>query len=197
MGPLFGAPLLLVEGDDDYRIWSQIPRHPGFRSSFAVIPCNGDEIYNYQTKLESLFGSLRDPQQGPAAFALLDGDKNIPEQCPQDNVKYLKLNCHEAENLYLSNEVLTKLGYTWAKAKEKIIENADSYGEHSGILRECDKWDTREVDVKNVINSLADILDDKKLIWTVRLGKTLGERKPVGQLADFLSAQLVDALWVP
>jgi ABC-type Mn2+/Zn2+ transport system ATPase subunit len=27
MGPLFGVPLLLVEGDDDYRIWSQVPRH--------------------------------------------------------------------------------------------------------------------------------------------------------------------------
>lgn len=27
MGPLFGAPLLLVEGDDDYRVWSQVPRH--------------------------------------------------------------------------------------------------------------------------------------------------------------------------
>ncbi len=27
MGPLFGVPILLVEGDDDYRIWSQVPRH--------------------------------------------------------------------------------------------------------------------------------------------------------------------------
>ncbi|EKD41710.1 MAG: hypothetical protein ACD_73C00566G0001, partial [uncultured bacterium] len=27
MGPLFSVPILLVEGDDDYRIWSQVPRH--------------------------------------------------------------------------------------------------------------------------------------------------------------------------
>ena len=35
MGPLFGVPLLLVEGDDDYRIWNEIPRH--HITSFAVI----------------------------------------------------------------------------------------------------------------------------------------------------------------
>src|SRR5687767_2265394 len=34
MGPLFGVPILLVEGDDDYRIWSQVPRH--HITSFAV-----------------------------------------------------------------------------------------------------------------------------------------------------------------
>src|SRR5262249_47138225 len=27
MGPLFSAPLLLTEGDDDYKVWSQAPRH--------------------------------------------------------------------------------------------------------------------------------------------------------------------------
>ncbi|MGH9198936.1 MAG: ATP-dependent nuclease, partial [Acidimicrobiia bacterium] len=46
MGPLFGVPLLLVEGDDDFRIWSQVPRYHAV--IFAVIPSNGDQINQYQ-----------------------------------------------------------------------------------------------------------------------------------------------------
>ncbi len=53
MGPLFGSPILLVEGDDDYRIWSQVPRH--HIVNLAVIPSNGDEIKHYQKTLESIF----------------------------------------------------------------------------------------------------------------------------------------------
>ena len=44
VGPLFGAPLLLVEGDDDHRIWSHVPRQPEHKEIFAVLPCDGDEI---------------------------------------------------------------------------------------------------------------------------------------------------------
>lgn len=77
MGPLFGVPLLLVEGDDDYRIWSQVPRH--HKISLAVIPCSGDEIDQYQKNLEQLFASLRDDTSKPAGFALIDGDKALPD----------------------------------------------------------------------------------------------------------------------
>lgn len=75
MGPLFGAPLLLVEGDDDYRIWSQVPRH--YVVDISVIPSNGEEIKRYQKALEQIFSSLRDDSNGPCGFALLDGDKFI------------------------------------------------------------------------------------------------------------------------
>ena len=45
MGPLFGTPLLLVEGDDDNRIWSQVPRH--HVAAMSVIPCEGQRISQY------------------------------------------------------------------------------------------------------------------------------------------------------
>lgn len=195
MGPLFGAPLLPVEGDDDYRIWSQVPRHPGYRHLFAAIPCDGEEIYKYQETLESLFESLRERGQRPAGYALLDGDKNIPSHCPQEHVRFLRLECKESENLYLVDEVLNKLGLTWAEAQERIIANAESYGEHAAILKACGNWDRRQDDIKKVINSIADILDPKKLHWTERVGKTLGSRTPLGQLSEFLGSDVVTALW--
>ena len=55
MGPLFNFPIILVEGDDDYRIWSEIPRHHVLQ--IAVIRCNGYEIFRYQQYLEKLFSS--------------------------------------------------------------------------------------------------------------------------------------------
>ena len=46
MGQLMGSPMLLVEGDDDAQIWTQVPRHHVV--DFAVLPCGGDEIKEYQ-----------------------------------------------------------------------------------------------------------------------------------------------------
>ncbi len=73
MGPLFGSPLLLVEGDDDYRIWSQVPRYHAV--NLSVIPCGGDEIKKYQRSLELVFSALREPGVGETGFALIDRDK--------------------------------------------------------------------------------------------------------------------------
>ena len=120
MGPLFGVPLLLVEGDDDYRIWSQVPRH--HIVSFSVIPTNGDEIKQYQKSLETILGALREPTT-PAGFALLDGDKPLPKpnaDSPQRHIGFIGLACHEAENLYLTDEVLEALGTDWNKASAAI-----------------------------------------------------------------------------
>jgi predicted ATP-dependent endonuclease of OLD family len=121
MGPLFGVPLLLVEGDDDYRIWSQVPRHHVV--NFAVIPSHGDEIFRYQKTLEKMFASLRD-DGSLAGFALLDGDKGKPaanEHTPQNHVRFIQLACHEAENLYLTDEVLAEIGTNWVDACAKIV----------------------------------------------------------------------------
>ena len=69
MGPLFGSPLLLVEGDDDQKIWSQVPRHHVI--DIAVMPCTGDTIKRYQAILDKLFSSLLGDGDGTVGFALL------------------------------------------------------------------------------------------------------------------------------
>lgn len=196
MGPLFGAPILLVEGDDDYRIWSQVPRH--HIASFSVIPSNGDEIKQYQKLLESIFSSLRENDDTPCGFALIDRDKPLPQpndHNPQKNIKYIQLSCHESENLYLADEVLEDMGTNWDKAKERIKERATHYGNKSSALSNVDTWDRRNEDIKVLINQIAEIIDPKSLQWTVRLGKVLGNAKPKGQLGDFLGESVVTALW--
>lgn len=196
MGPLFGSPILLVEGDDDYRVWSQVPRH--HITSFAVIPTNGDEIKKYQKSLEQIFASLRENDDFPCGYALLDGDKALPvpnEHNPQKNIRFIQLACHECENLYLSDEVLADLGTTWPQAIMKINEAAPKYGEKSATLASVSDWNRMTCDMKGVINQIAEILDPKRLHWTVRLGRVIGRERPIGQLANFLGTMTLDALW--
>lgn len=116
MGSLFSVPLLLVEGDDDYRIWSQVPRH--HRVNLAVIPSNGHEIFRFQETLERLFSSMC-TYQGPLGYALVDSDHSIPAPTgtnPQQFVPFLQLQCHEAENLFFADEVLAEMATTWPAA---------------------------------------------------------------------------------
>ena len=77
MGPLFGFPILLVEGDDDQRIWSEVPRSG--KVKIAVISCNGSEIHQHQEALEKLSSSLLNKSTEPAGYALLDGDVRKPQ----------------------------------------------------------------------------------------------------------------------
>jgi energy-coupling factor transporter ATP-binding protein EcfA2 len=196
MGPLFGAPLLLVEGDDDYRIWSQVPRHNVI--NVAVIPCNGDEIYRYQNRLEKIFSCLLDAKTTPSGYALLDGDKTLPNpsaENPQAHVRWVKLACRESENLYLTNEVLSNLGISWDEAWEKVKAESVNFGEKAEILASIDTWDRAQVDVKSVINEISKIIDKKNVVWTRRVGKCIGEHRPSGQIKDFLGESVVNALW--
>jgi hypothetical protein len=195
MGPLFGVPLLLVEGDDDYRIWSQVPRHHVV--SFSVIPANGDEIKQYQKSLETILGALREPAS-PAGFALLDGDKNLPgpsPDAPQNHIKFIGLACHESENLYLTEEVLKALGTDWKTASTTIAAKAKDFGKKAAALANAQKWDRKNVDVHQLIDQITQILDPKNVHWTIRVARAIGEKRPDGQLLEFLGVNVVNALW--
>lgn len=195
MGPLFGVPLLLVEGDDDYRIWSQIPRY--HVTSFSVIPTNGDEIRHYQRSLETIFAALRDATE-PAGFALLDGDKALPvpnPHSPQNHIKFIRLGCHEVENLFLTDEVLALLGTDWQQAAAAIEARASEFGSKAPILSIATDWDRRNVDIHDFMNEITKVLDPKNVHWTLRVARAIGERRPSGQLHDFLGADVVHALW--
>jgi hypothetical protein len=195
MGPLFGVPLLLVEGDDDYRIWSQVPRY--HVTSFSAIPTNGDEIKQYQKSLETILGALRESQE-PAGFALLDGDKELPQpnpDAPQKQIRFIKLACHEAENLFLTDEVLALLDTTWEKASSLISEKANQYGAKSTVLSNALGWDRKSVDIHDVINQITQILDPKNVHWTIRVARALGKERPSGNLLEFLGVDVANALW--
>jgi hypothetical protein len=196
MGPLFGAPILLVEGDDDYKVWSQVPRHG--KVALAVVPGSGESIKKCQRALEAVFSSLMSEER-TVGYALLDGDKAPPNpedsNHPQRFVRFVQLACHECENLYLTDEVLKELGLDWSKACASLAQKADDYGNKAELLRSAAEWDRKAVDIKKVIKEISWILDEKRVDWALRVGQHIGREKPSGQLAEFLGEGLVAALW--
>ena len=195
MGTLFSAPIMLVEGDDDYRIWVHVARSGNV--DICVLPCNGDEIINYRKTLENMFAALSE-NANFRGIALLDGDKSLPiphPNSPQNHVPFVQLQCHESENLYLTDELLAELGHTWKTAIAKIFNESTNYGNKADDLKCIGEIDRQNADIKNIINEIADILDPKKLVWTVRLGKFIGKSKPTGMLESFIGTGVVSALW--
>lgn len=197
MGPLFGIPLLLVEGDDDYRIWSHVPR--GSITKFAVLPSNGDEIRSHQRTLEKVFAALRGPNPTkPAGFALIDCDKGKPTpsaDAPQEHIRFIQLSCRESENLYLSDDVLTSVGTTWKAVCDRAVKDAATFGEKADALRNVAGMCRKSGDFKSIINQLEQVADNKKVPWTMRVGQLLGRARPTAQLADFLGPEVLEALW--
>jgi len=196
MGPLFSVPLLLVEGDDDYRIWSQVPRH--HVAKLSAIPCGGNEIKEYQRTLERMFAALRETATAEAGFALIDADKGKPvasPEHPQSHIRYIQLACRESENLYLADETLAALGLTWAEAVPKIVAAAPRFGAKETKLAAVQQWNRKDTDIKDVIDQLTQILDPKNVHWTIRIARAVGTQKPTGQLAEFLSDEVIAALW--
>jgi predicted ATPase len=195
IGALFSHPILLVEGSDDYLVWSQVPRHGIV--SLSVVPCEGDAIKSQQKLLEQIFASMHSAPQ-ELGYALLDKDVSKPSSSshPQDFVPFIQLNCRELENLYLTDTVLQKLGYSsWEEAKQVIKEEAHNFGDKAERLKKCDLWNRQNEDIKELINEIARILDKQNLSWTLRLGKIIGERRPDGMLAEYLGKEVMDKFW--
>lgn len=192
MGPLFGAPVLLVEGDDDYRVWVQVARSG--LVNLCVLPCNGDEIKAYRKTLERMFDALSENVQ-LRGYALVDGDKYPDDKPDAKYVPVVRLGCREIENLYLTDEVLEVLGYNWDTACTLIEQKAGNYGEKAGALTKIRTIDRRNDNLKPIIHQVAEALDPKGLLWTVRLGKILGQGRPSGMLADFIGSEVISAVW--
>lgn len=196
MGPLFGVPLLLVEGDDDYRIWSQVPRY--HRVSISVLPSGGQKILSHQRSLERVLNALRDADGRKSGYALVDGDKGKPSQnaeTPQKHIEFIQLNCHESENLFLTNEVLEGMGHTWESAQKAIKKEAKRFGAKKKNILAVMGCDRQKADLKGVIEPLSLILDPKSIHWTVRVAAAIGKARPSGQVADFLGDEVINALW--
>lgn len=195
MGPLFSSPLLLVEGDDDYRIWSEAARL--HKIKLAVIPCSGSDIDNYRKTLEKLFRALLDNPSGPSGFVLKDRDETGPITHDQTalHVRTLKLKCREGENMYLTDEVLSSMETNWENVQTEINRLASSFGAKEQRLRALTGQDRKEVDLKGLMEQLSKIIDVKNVDWRIRVGRLIGQQKPVGQIAEFLGQDVIDALW--
>jgi hypothetical protein len=207
--PIFGAhplsnvfnnsPILLVEGEDDERIWQQAGRSS--RGRIKVWPCAAGDVQSldeYEDTVSSIIDAVYDDAK---AYSLRDRDEEQYDISDKTNVIRCRLNCKAAENLILSDDVLSLLGTTWAEMQTRITDWIDRNPEHSknGFMTVfAGSFDRRNANLKEIRLILMDLAGSNKP-WEVAVGQgiaalTTASSREDGGLADFLGSKIINAL---
>ncbi len=208
--PIFGAhplsnafnesPILLVEGEDDARIWQQAVRSSN--GKLRIYPCpagNVQSLSDYETKVSSIAEAIYD---SPKAFSIRDGDGNCDALEPVGCVKRFRLNCKAAENLLLTDDVLVQAGSNWIEIQSRITDWIAANSNHQYFEEvqafQAQGFDRRNFNLKNIRNILVSLINTKP--WEFLVGQTIGNLQKAtanrhdGSLVDFLGSEFVDQL---
>lgn len=184
------SPILLVEGEDDELVWQHAIRNSGQNKliKFHIINTESkDEMKKYEKLISNIASKLFD---SPKVYEIRDSDNTQGVLDDIDFIKRSKLNCHEIENLILSNEVLAELGYssyTDALVKLKSEYNTcrlQNNTNHDSTCKICkvitdlanDTFDRFTVDLKGSENTILPILKpENRLSWEILVGKSIGK----------------------
>lgn len=184
MAPFFGHPLskiisndipLIIEGEDDERIWQQASRTAKGRLKIFPILAEGT---SQQTSLENDCDSLmRSIYDDPLAISIRDGDGSDEKLQKIGCVIRFRLQCYAAENLLLTDDVLKSFGIDWIEFKYRTNSWCKANSDHkytNELIRLIDS-DTRlrNNKIKNIRQLIPAILESKKP-WEVHVGQTLG-----------------------
>ncbi len=209
--PIFGAhplsnifnekPVLLVEGEDDERVWQQ-----AFRSSQGQIsfwPCAVDDIQSlneYENTVDKIAGAV---YENAKAYSLRDRDGLTYEIDDKQIVQRMRLACRAAENLILSDDVLQMLGTNWATMKTAMDKWLQDNPTHSQALEMRTfiegHYDRRRSDLKALRNIMMALAGSYKP-WEVAVGQAIANlvRTPTlnGEhcLAAYLGPKLANVL---
>lgn len=218
--PIFGAhpltsvfgemPLLLVEGEDDVRIWQRVIRSSNNKIKLYPVECGGNGgIAKVEDLVNDLIFSLYEPRT--VAYSLQDSDEKeiINYIKPKGSITKLWLHCREPENLLLSNEVLASLGIAWYELQEKIEKHLEeSYNQKNDPWCKSltkfknDGYDRKHGKIKDFRNQLI-CWAGNNTSWEDCVGKEIAkiltsEKRPdygdVNSICNFLGEDLVEAL---
>ncbi|WP_271576713.1 AAA family ATPase [Bradyrhizobium sp. CCBAU 11361] len=182
--PIFGAhplsnifnqtPILLVEGEDDERIWQQATRSS--QSKLLIWPCSAGDIQTldqYENEVESIAGAIYDNAK---AFSLRDRDDHPYEIDDKAIVKRMRLYCRAAENLLLSDDVLASLDTDWPKMIEAMndwLVKFESHPQRDVMNRfKQSNYDRLQSDVKPLRNIFMMLAGSQKP-WEVAVGQAI------------------------
>jgi predicted ATPase len=184
--PIFGAhplsnlfnqsPIILVEGDDDVRIFQQATRTSDGALKFYPCSVGGNGfLAEYENAVIEIINGVYD---NATAFSLRDrdeGDEIIADSPPL--VRY-KTSCRAAENLILSDEVLQNLSTNWEALQREINNWLDNFNGHSKYdvmsnFRDGG-FDRKGFDLKEIRNVLMGLTPSSKP-WEIAVGQVIGK----------------------
>lgn len=200
--PFFGHPLskslsddtlLIVEGDDDERIWQQAGRTA--EGKIHLFPCLAKSV-DHQADLEKFcadwLGALYDK---PLAISLRDGDGKMEALDDIGPVRRFRLACYEAENLLLTDQCLQILGCDWEAfcEKAKVWLAANKEDKRAALVSDLIKAEDRlrHVKLKSIRDVICRIAESGKP-WEFVVGRAIGlytlpdAPVPKFSLADFI-----------
>jgi hypothetical protein len=184
--PIFGAhplsnvykekPVLIVEGEDDERIWQQAIRSGAGRIEFFRCPVEGlPKLNEYERDANEILQSVYDDAFG---FSLRDRDAN-PELIDDfGRIKRMRLACRAAENLMLSDDVLVRVGTNWASLKENLLawtqnQNNREHQYYTHMKRFADEgFDRKGADLKEIRIIILGAISGKP--WEFLVGQAIG-----------------------
>lgn len=210
LGPFFGHPLsltlcddiaVIVEGEDDERVWQQAARSSCGR--IKLFPVLADTV-DQQTALENtavdLLKALYDQ---PVAFSVRDGDGKV--DCPLSHNPPLhryRLECYAIENLLLTDQCLRVMGSSWEDFVSKArnwLGNSDVHKNKTlveAVIHSPDRL--RHTKIKDVRNLIPSIVNCSKP-WEVVVGQAIssiqkGDTGENNMLVNFIGLAAVNAL---
>ena len=208
--PIFGAhplsnvfnqaPILLIEGEDDERIWQQAVRSSN--GKIRVFPCVVDGVNGfseYEAEVRNVIQAVYDDARG---YSLRDRDL-----CPEliedfGPVIRMRLGCREAENLMLSDEALELAETDWSTFQRSLEAWVTLNPEHQ-YYAEVQAFveggfNRKEDDLKAIRNILIGLMSNKP--WEVLVGQAIaqlaedGGASDPGSLRDFLGDKVCQTL---
>lgn len=204
--PIFGAhplsnifnqnPIMLVEGEDDVRIWQQAIRSSG--GELKCYPCSVNGMPNmpiYESSVKEIIEGVYD---NAIAYSLRDRDSDSTDEI-SDSLPIIrfKLSCRNAENLIITDEVLSALGMTWNAMIDRIEKWLKTFSDHSKysamVSFKESGFDRKYFDLKDVRNILIGLTETAKP-WEVAIGQMIGEIASNPGKIDFTENKLCNYL---
>src|SRR5579863_1508262 len=204
--PIFGAhplsnvfnqaPALLVEGEDDERVWQQAVRSSQGR--IRLYPCavdSVDRLAEYETEVNNVIDAVYDNAR---AFSLRDRDLHPEMINDVGHVTRMRLSCRAAENLMLSDDVLASAQKDWPTFQESVIAwvaantNHQYHADMQAFIG--GGFDRKGHDLKAVRNILVGLISNKP--WEVLVGQQIATLSvnPIapteGSLGDYLGEKV-------
>ena len=185
VAPFFGHPLslslsddaaLILEGEDDERVWQQAARTSlGRIKLFPVLAGSVNQQADLEIFCVDLLSTLYDH---PVAFSLRDGDGVVDQPLEhRPPIKRYRLQCYAIENALLTDPCLAVMGTTWegfvAAAVKWIRENPD-HQDRTLIEQLAESGDRlRHTKIKKIRQLVCAVLECKKP-WEVVVGQAIG-----------------------
>ncbi|MEM7594733.1 MAG: ATP-binding protein, partial [Cyanobacteria bacterium P01_A01_bin.83] len=169
------SPIFLVEGEDDLRIWQQAIRTSNGR--LKIYPCSVDSINHLDKYEKEVCQIINSIYESAKAYSLRDRDNAEEEINDLPPVTRTRLSCRAAENLLLSDDVLSKLKISWDELKSKIeswLEKNPSHSHYSEMNNfKTSGYDRKNFKLKEIRNDLMGILESNKP-WEIIVGQSIG-----------------------